>query len=588
MAPLAATVLALLVAAVSAQSSAQSSSEHIWSSVAWVLHGERTPLLGHTPPALTPLGAQQMFSQGTTLRSRYLARSIDADGASEAGRAPIVGIEANALDNTQLSIMTNTDSFMVTSAVAFLQGLYPPISQAFAVGTGGMDAAELANGSIVNYPLGGYQYPSIKTASVLDFESIWIGGHVGCTNYVESLLDFRNDEIVATVYNNTLGWYSNLWSQFFYDVVPKSMVNYANAYALYDYAIYKWTHDNNTRDALLETDMQMLARFASQEQRAKNGEVNATSSTERKLIRAVGGRTLAAKTVALLKQSMTSSGRFNKLNLAFTTIEPFVSFFALADLTTGPNAAEFKQIPEPGSAMVFELFSIGGNASIFPGYDQLWVRFLYRNGTDPAEKLEDYALFGQRDSRMPFNTFMNLIGGFGIHTVSEWCNKCDSISLFCEGLDGTSGGARPAGYTGPTNNRSAISPTIAGVIGAAVSLAVVGLGFLIAVVLGGIRFGRSDSEKQNSALGGFKGAEKMASDTDLAYAKGGSRHERTGSWELRGGGKDETDVPDAKVSTPSVAGVTVQSRDLTHPSRRDIDDDAISEIGHSPVTPREF
>ena len=167
MAVLSAAVVSLLVAS----SSAQSSSEHVWSSVAWVLHGERTPLWYPTPyPALTPLGAQQMFSQGSLLRDRYLRKDTDEQDATY---APIVGIEANAIDNTQLSILTNTDQYMVTSTQAFLQGLYPPIEQAFSEGAGGIEAAQFYNGTVVNYPLGGYQYPAFRTASILDFESIW-------------------------------------------------------------------------------------------------------------------------------------------------------------------------------------------------------------------------------------------------------------------------------------------------------------------------------------------------------------------------------------------------------------------------------
>jgi len=164
----AASLATLLVGTISAQST----SEHVWSSVAWILHGERTPIWGLTPsPALTPIGARQMFDQGSLLRSRYLQTSGEVD--NEAGRAPIVGMERNAIDNSQVNILTNTDHFMVTSAQAFAQGLYPPLPQVFSNSTGGVEGATLPNGSVVNYPLGGYQYPSIRTFSILDFESIW-------------------------------------------------------------------------------------------------------------------------------------------------------------------------------------------------------------------------------------------------------------------------------------------------------------------------------------------------------------------------------------------------------------------------------
>jgi len=165
MALLAATALALLARTSSAQT------EHVWSSVAWILHGERTPIWGSLPQlTLTPLGAQQMFAQGSLLRARYLSRDPNEKNTEY---TPIVGIEANAIDNSQLTILAPTDPYMVTSAQAFTQGLYPPILQAFSNNSGGMEAALNPNGSIVNYPLGGYQYPNIKTVSGLDYESVW-------------------------------------------------------------------------------------------------------------------------------------------------------------------------------------------------------------------------------------------------------------------------------------------------------------------------------------------------------------------------------------------------------------------------------
>lgn len=167
MAVLSAAILALLAGT----SSAQAVDEHIWSSVAWILHGERTPLWGpYNEPALTPWGAQQMFAQGSLLRARYLDQD---ENESNTVYAPLVGIERNAIDNSQLNILTGTDQFMAASAQAFAQGLYPPITQAFSAGAGGMDAAVFPNGSIANYPLGGYQYANMRTASNLDFESIW-------------------------------------------------------------------------------------------------------------------------------------------------------------------------------------------------------------------------------------------------------------------------------------------------------------------------------------------------------------------------------------------------------------------------------
>lgn len=275
-----ATTFALLVAS----SSAQSSSEHIWSSVGWIHHGERTPLWGPQPqPVLTPLGAQQMFEQGSVLRARYLSKNTSV---ADVSYAPIVGISGNAIDNSQLSILTNTDQFMVTGSQAFVQGLYPPITQAFAKNNGGIEAAMFPNGTIANYPLGGYQYPSIRTASVLDFESIWVGGHVGCTAYTESLMTFRNDTVVDLTYNNTGNFYANLWRTVLHEAFPASMANFANAYLLYDYASFRYNHDNVTHGNITQGEMAMMARFASTEQRNKNANLSVSGDTEGDMIRA--------------------------------------------------------------------------------------------------------------------------------------------------------------------------------------------------------------------------------------------------------------------------------------------------------------
>ncbi|KAK1761297.1 histidine phosphatase superfamily [Echria macrotheca] len=572
MAPLAAWGLVLLAAT----GRAQTLSEHVWSSVVWVLNGERTPLWGSLPePVLTPAGAQQMFSQGALIRNRYL-RENETELNTEF--KPIVDIEGNAIDNSQLSILTNTDQFMVNSAQAFAQGLYPPILQAFAENNGGMDAARTPNGSIVNYPLGGYQYANMRTASVLDFESVWIGGHIGCTAYTESLLTFRADDIVETVYNNTLNFYQTLWAEVLHEVFPPSMANFGNAYLLYDYASFRYNHDNATRANVSEGEMAMMARFASTEQRNKNANLSVSGYNQGDMIRAVAGRTMASKTLSWFRENMRMAGATNKLNLAFTTLEPFVAFFALSGLIIGDHAADFKPLPEPGAMMVFEMFSISENATVYPDPEDLWVRFLYRNGTDENDILTPYPLFNGSEIKIPLATFLNGIQQFGVSTISQWCNLCDSISLFCQDLQGGYGGS---GGSSSGSGSGGPSPVLAGVIGAAVTLLVAGILFLAAVAFGVVSFRRADDAKTRSAtLGGFKGAEKMASDTDLAFAKSGARHERTGSWELRGGKGQEEGVK------PTPAGVTVQSRDLTHP--KNDDDDAISVYGQAPVKPREF
>ena len=163
---------AALVALLITTSSAQDSYISVRSSVAFILHGERTPLNGHVRPTLTPQGAQQLYNQGSFFRNRYLTNSTSADDAVEV-RRPIVGVSPDAIDNRQLNVFSNNNGYNVASGLAFMQGLYPPNSDVFPFTDEGISMDHLANGTLAQYPLDGYQYPSIQSFSILDPNSIW-------------------------------------------------------------------------------------------------------------------------------------------------------------------------------------------------------------------------------------------------------------------------------------------------------------------------------------------------------------------------------------------------------------------------------
>ncbi len=192
------------------------------------------------------------------------------------------------------------------------------------------------------------------------------------------------------------------------------------------------------------------------------------------MIRAVSGRTFASKVVTLFESNIKKFGATNKLNLMFGSFEPFIAFFALSRLNSGPSGSVFKQLPNPGAAMVFELFTVGGDPTVYPSRSDLWVRFLYRNGTDAGATFVEYALFGNGNSqsRMKYDDFVTSMTGIGINSYASWCNICQSISIFCPALqDNSSGGS---GGQSNSGGGSTLSPVVAGVIGAIVAVVVSG------------------------------------------------------------------------------------------------------------------
>ncbi len=405
-----------------------------------------------------------------------------------------------------------------------------------------------------------------------------IQGNVACTQYSQSELAFRSDTNVQQVYNRTINFYQTLWGTFFQGTFPSSMANFFYAYELYDYAQYEYEHNPQVASLLNPSELSLLAALAETQQRDLNGNLTASGKYSGDMVRAISGRMLAAKVVEMFRESISSEGLNNKLNLMFGSFEPFIAFFALSNLVNSASAANFEALPGPGAAMVFELFSVNLNTSTYPDSTDLWVRFLYRPDTNPQTPFTEYPLFGNGNSqsRMRFPDFVNAMDAVAITSVAGWCDICDSINLFCGSLEGS--GYYGSSPSGSGSSGSGIVPAVAGVIGAVVTLAVIGLAAVAAVVLGHIRFYRADRQQRASSLGGFKGAEKMASDTDLAVSKGGGRHERIGSWELRGD-PDEAGV---------VAAVgAVLDKDTAVSGMKNIDDDAISDLGVPPTRPRE-
>jgi hypothetical protein len=309
---------------------------------------------------------------------------------------------------------------------------------------------------------------------------------------------------------------------------------YANAYMIYDYVDYQFTHNTTIQSILNNNDSypRRLRDLASTQQWAFYG--NKTSDGG---IRTIAGQTLAWKVLSLFEESINAAGDSSKLNLLFGDYPSMTSFFSLASIMD--INSNFYGLPEYGSSMVFELYSVGSaDNTTFPGTDELWVEFYFRNGTNSTRDLQAFPIFkrGPSETAMRWSDFQQEMDNIRIASITSWCSMCRAQSLFC--WDYIYGGSLGSGNT---PSQSDMTPQVAGVIGAAVTLGVLAIFALLAMLVGGVRFHRVSKSKK-SDLGGFKGSAKLASDADLALPKAaaaagtteeGKARERVGSWELK-------------------------------------------------------
>ncbi|MCJ1321599.1 hypothetical protein MMC15_006944 [Xylographa vitiligo] len=529
-------------------------SETIWSSVVITRNGDSIPLIANEPTVLTPLGAQQLFSAGALFRNRYIAPTDVATYAEYI----IDEISTYQLDNSQTFTLSLLDEYVAASAQAFIQGLYPPLINSFPSGDPIItDVSLLANGSNIAFPLGGYQYPNVYATSLLDPYSIWLAGQTNCNGFLVSGSEYFDTPEYLSVAAATQDFYQSIATSIFGGELPNTDINYHNAYYIFDYVNYGFIHNETIHDRITEDQLSQLRTLADQWEFAINGNLSASGYYKGDRIRSIAGQTLAAEILELFLNSIETGGSDSKLNLLFTTFDPMISLASLIGL---PDMyAEFFGLPELGSSMVFEMFTPADVLlDAYPSVDQLQIRFLFRNGTNSTTNLDEYPIFGNSETTMAMslNDFTTAIEGIMTATVGEWCDVCQSDSVFCAAYTNTTNSSLPS--TSTPSISPASRPAVAGIIGAIIALILAGLALALAMLLFGIRFHRRPNPKRRSHLGGFKGAEKMASDPDLTVLKGGAGatvvregqtpgHERVGSWELGEGskGKDFGALPSA-------------------------------------------
>jgi hypothetical protein len=322
-----------------------------------------------------------------------------------------------------------------------------------------------------------------------------------------------------------------------------------------EYLSYAYQHDSDVHDKLNNESanagvIDQVRSLADEKTWYEYG--NTSASSEDSDNKAMGGKTLAALILGSFQNIVetkgnTSNGTAHPLTLLFGEHEPMVSLFSL--MMVDYINDRFRAMPPYGSAIVFELYSTGSD--VFPSDpSDLKVQFYYQNGTDFSGSLTPHPMFGHGPSvtELSWTDFQDMMSRIMVNTLEDWCSTCNSPALFCWGVDDSVVNV----VVNNTGKRYKITPTVAGVIGAIVTLVVAGLIFGIAMLLGGIRFHRV-SRNSKSDLGGFKGSAKLASDADLSIAKnaaapggagivsfggkdGAGRktpHERVGSWELR-------------------------------------------------------
>lgn len=545
-------VLSALLGLVSAQNSP--ATEKVWGVYAFTVHGDSKPSVLSSSRPLTDYGARELVAAASDFRSRYISES----GISETG---IQNISPVILNSDDVDVLTTSDQNAVGSAQAFMQGLYPPL------GTMNMTSSQKVNGTFAQAPLNGYQYPQIVTASSSDPQSIIVQGQAECKMYQAAESVYRSSSEAAQMARDTDAFYRKIWSQGMSGVYDESFATYLNAVAISEYLDYEFVHNETFMQSMQHAQIIRARWLADQYMWNTNRQQPSSNGSIIRSISPIAGQTLATSITQAFDLNIQEKGTRQKMTLLFGGDEPAVALSSLVGLATDRQPNFFSRLVRGGS-FIFELYSFETSGDLYPSYptsDNLYVRFLLRNGTENATTFQPYSLFGHSPSltSLSYSEFRSELETFAVGSIPEWCIQCNAESMFCTGvLDQNHLTSKP---------KKTMAPAVAGVIGAVVTLVVVAITAAILLFFCGMHKGKSRKRSTRSSFGGFKGPGKLASDTDVSFRNpiwGDSKsqvepsdelhagivvrgHERHGSWEMNQGKKESEDAhPERMMGSP--------------------------------------
>ncbi|KAJ5831742.1 Histidine phosphatase superfamily clade-2 [Penicillium riverlandense] len=422
------------------------SAERVLGAYIFARHGDRTAKIsGNTE--LTDLGYQEVFDAGSFYNARYINSSSPKH---------IQGISSNVVNLTQVLASAPEDTVLQNSGTGFMQGVYPPVGPT-------LGAEKLANGKIVQSPLGGYQLIPLSVIATGENseDSAWLEGATGCPKATVSSNDYFLSSEYLELLSSTNDFYHSL-APMLAAAFNESSMTYLNAYTIFDYLNVAQIHNSTDnfphQNLLTDSVYHQLLTLA-------NAHEYGLAYNASEPVRAIAGAVLAAEILQGLNDTITGQGEL--LGVQFGSYGTFLSLFGLMGL---PKASvNFTGIPDYASSAVFELVTNASDSGI-PSTDDISVRFTFHNGTlTGSDEPMAYPLFGRDTELISWSDFMSETQKIAVNSDSEWCEVCGVTTGACATSSSTASTTADDSSAGS----GGISRPVAGVIGAMVTLAVV-------------------------------------------------------------------------------------------------------------------
>ncbi|KIY65234.1 phosphoglycerate mutase-like protein [Cylindrobasidium torrendii FP15055 ss-10] len=397
--------------------------------------------------SITPLGNVQEYQLGSLLRSIYLNSTSESF---------VKGINASIVNLDQVKVRADAGGeggVIYNSAVSLLQGLFPANSNY---------STTLANGTVVEGPLDGYQYVPIET--VEPDNDVSLEGWTDCATFDDHTSDFYKSDAFKQKASEASDFLSKLPQ--YLDGRPATLEGMWN---VYDFMNVENIHDASFANAIPDGYMQQARALANWH------EYGVFSDSSLNGIGNIAARAMLPSVFEAFEE--ISSGDM-KLYYIGVSYKPFLSLFNMTQLDA--RYPELHGIVNYAAAVTLEVRQPStGNEPV--------LRFNFKNGTDDAA-FTTYNLFG-KDGDIPVSEFVNTLQPAAINSTAEWCSACsNSADRGCGALSQAAASAR---------THQIISPVGAGFLGAGLTLAVALIMFLVLLFLGVLTVGHGKRSRKS-------------------------------------------------------------------------------------------
>lgn len=331
----------------------------------------------------TPLGATESYQLGCHLRSTYLNPSSPSH---------IQGIHADLVQNDQVVVHAKSGgegTAIFDSAIAVLQGLFPPNPN---------NEIELANGTKVVTPLGGYQYIPVEMAPGVDRA---LEPWTECPAFEQHIKNVYTSEGFKGTAN---------FAGHFFDVVRDYVfgrpTTLENAWNIYDFVNSQLTYNKTYAYRLPPTFIEQAHGYANYHENA------IFSDKETGGIGNIAGRTILHPILHSL-QRITFDEDPLRLLLLETSYQPFISLFHMLEMVN--DHPQLAAIPNHASALAFEL--LRGP----PPELREFLRIKFKNGTN--EDFQTLPIFGHKGD-IAVTEFLYRLENFAITSQKQWESAC--------------------------------------------------------------------------------------------------------------------------------------------------------------------